>query len=377
MMVLSWILGALVAGSLAYCVLIVMAAHRYLSVPQPPERALPPISVLKPICGDEEALEENLRSFFEQDYPVFEILFGVHSPDDRAVPVLEKLRREYTGRIESRLIVTGESPIPNAKAHSLQRLVAEARQDLLVLSDSDVHAGPALLKQLAREIGDERVGLVTCPYRSEAHGTIWSEMEAMGMNTEFLGGVLVSRMLEKVKFALGPAIAIRRGILEAVGGFAYLREFLAEDFVMGHRTAQLGYEVVLSSQVVEHRIGRQGMMQNIKHRLRWARSTRRSRPIGYLGQIFTYPLPLTIVLCAVQKGAWPVGILMLILRGWAAWATAHDVLHDPLTKKRWWLLPVQDVLGFLVWIGGFIGKKIVWRNRECTLLADGRLHVDS
>ncbi len=377
MMIVSWILGAMVAGSLAYCVLIVVAARRYLSVPRPPEKPLPPISVLKPMCGAEDCMEDNLRSFFEQDYPTFEILFAVHTSEDGAVPTVEKVRREYAGRVESRLIVSGESPIPNAKAHSLERLVAEARHDLLVMSDSDVHTGPGLLNELAREIAVKRVGLVTCPYRSQASRSIWSQMEAIGMNTEFLGGVLVSRMLERVKFALGPAIAIPRGVLQEIGGFAYLRNFLAEDFVMGNRTAHLGYEVVLSSQVVEHRIGRQGMMQNLSHRLRWARSTRRSRPLGYLGQIFTYPLPLAMFLCAVRPGAWPIGILALVLRGWAAWATAHDVLHDPLTQKSWWLLPVQDVLGFLVWAGGFVGKKIIWRDRQCTLLSDGRLQVDS
>jgi ceramide glucosyltransferase len=377
MIVLSWVLGTLLAGSLIYCVLILVATHRYLSVPKPPDGETPPISLLKPMCGDEEGLEENLRSFFEQDYPAFEVLFAVHRSDDTAVAVVEKVQREYAGRIESRLIVTGESPVPNAKAYSLQRLVAEARHELLVMSDSDVRVSRGLFRQLAREAAGAQVGLVTCPYRSVAPASVWSKMEAIGMNTEFLGGVFVSRMLEKMKFALGPAIAIRRGMLEAVGGFAYLREFLAEDFVLGNRTAQLGFEVVLSSMVVEHRIGKQSMVENLSHRLRWARSTRRSRPVGYWGQIFTYPLPLAILFCAVQPGVWPIALLTLVLRVSAAWATANNVLHDPLMRKQWWLLPLQDVLGFLVWIGGFQGKKIVWRDRECTLLADGRLQVNS
>ncbi|HYA96519.1 MAG TPA: bacteriohopanetetrol glucosamine biosynthesis glycosyltransferase HpnI [Methylomirabilota bacterium] len=377
MTVFSWIGGVLLAGSLVYCILVVIAVRQYLSVPRPPETAFQPVSVIKPLCGREERLEENLRAFFEQDYPSFEILFAVHTVQDPAVPVVEKLRREYAGRVESRLLVTGESLIPNAKAYSLERLVAEARHDLLVMSDSDVHTGPEFLKHLVRELGDSRVGLVTCPYRSQADGSIWSETEAVGMNTEFLGGVLVSRLLEKVKFALGPALAIRRHVLDAIGGFEYLRDFLAEDFVMGYRTAQLGYEVVLSSEIVEHRIGTQGLVQNLRHRLRWARSTRRSRPVGYLGQLFTYPLPLTLIFCAVQRNAWPVALLALFLRAWAAWATAHGVLRDPLTRKRWWLVPFQDILGFLVWLGGLVGTKIVWRGRECTLLADGRLQVDS
>src|SRR5262249_32013695 len=146
------------------------------------------------------------------------------------------------------------------------------------------------------------------------------------------------------KFAVGSAIAIRREVLEKIGGFAYLREFLAEDFVMGNRAAQLGYEVVLSSHVVEHRIGQEGMRQSLRHRLRWARSTRRSRPVGYLGQLFTYPLPLAVLFCALHPRAWPAGLLALLVRGWAAGATAREVLHDPLTRRYWWLLPMQDVL---------------------------------
>jgi ceramide glucosyltransferase len=206
--------------------------------------------------------------------------------------------------------------------------------------------------------------------------SIWSRLEAIGMNTELLGGVLVARMLEGMRFALGCTVAIRRNILEAMGGFSYLQEFLAEDFVIGRRAAELGHEVVLSSSVIQHRIGSQGMMKNLSHRLRWARSTRRSRPAGYWGQIFTYPLPLALLLWMVWPPAWPVVLLTLVVRSMAAAATASYILRDPLIRKQWWLLPVQDVLGFLVWMGGFLGDTIVWRDRKCTVLRDGRLHVN-
>lgn len=376
MTILSVLLGILLAGSLVYCLLILLATQRYLSVPRPPVGKTRPMSVLKPLYGQDEGLEENIRSFFEQNYSSFEILFAVHRADDPAVAVVEKLQREYAGRSESRLIVTGESPIPNAKAHSLQLLVAEARHGLLAMSDSDVRVTPDFLKHLAGEFEEPNVGLVTCPYRAAAGHSLWSRLEAIGMNTEFLGGVLVSRLLEKMKFALGPTLAVRRDVLEEMGGFEYLRDFLAEDFVMGQRAAQLGYEVVLSSYVVEHRIGSQPMRKNIGHRLRWARSTRRSRPAGYWGQIFTYPLPIALLFCAVQANAWPAGAVTIILRSLAAWATAARVLHDPLTREQWWLLPLQDVLGFLIWIGGFWGNRIVWRDRKCTLLQDGRLQIN-
>lgn len=374
MVILTAIFAALLAGSLAYCVLIIVASRRYLSVAKPVAGPTPPISLLKPLCGLDEGLEENLRSFFAQDYPVFEILFAVHRADDPAVALVEKIRNEYAGRVETRLLITGDSPVPNAKAHSLKRLVREARHELLVMCDSDVRVNPDFLQRIAAEFQDQRVGLITCPYRATAGRSLWSRLEAVGMNTELLGGVLVARMLEGMRFALGCAVGVRRSVLDAMGGFEYLQEYLAEDFVMGNRAAELGHTVLLSSYVIEHRIGSQGMKKNLGHRLRWARSTRRSRPVGYWGQIFTYPLPWALLLWAIQPMAWPVVVLTMLLRLWAAWASAADVVHD--ARRQLWLLPAQDLLGFGIWICGFLGGTITWRNRECTLLRDGRMQVN-
>jgi ceramide glucosyltransferase len=376
MVVLTAILSILLAGSLVYCLLVLVAARQYLSVVLPPADAWPPISVLKPLCGHDEGLEENLRSFFDQGYPQFEILLAVHHESDLAVPVVLKVIEEYAGRVEARLIITGDSPIPNAKAYSLNRLVREARHNLLVMGDSDIRVHPTLLRQLAREFDDPQVGLITCPYRAVGGNTIWSRLEALGMNTELLSGVLVARMLEGMRFALGCTIAVRRKVLDEMGGFTYLQEFLAEDFVIGNRAAEMGHRVLLSSAVVEHRIGSQGMVGNLAHRLRWARSTRRSRPAGYWGQIFTYPLPLALMLWAIHASAWPVVLLTLVLRAAAAAATSAQILRDPIFLRQLWLLPLQDVLGFVVWIGGFLGDTIIWRDRKCTVLRDGRLQVN-
>jgi ceramide glucosyltransferase len=376
MVILTTALAVLLTGSLVYCVLIVVATRRFLSATLPATGPHPPISVLKPLCGHDDGLEENLRSFMTQGYPEYEVLFGVHRWDDPAVAVAEKIISEFSGRISARIIVTGESPIPNAKAFSLNRMVREAHYDVLVMSDSDVRVTPSLLSHLAQELHDDHVGLISCPYRAVPGKSLWSRLEAIGMNTELLGGVMVARMIEGMRFALGCTVAVRRNVLEDMGGFSYLQEFLAEDFVIGQRTAELGHGVLFSSYVIEHRIGSQNMIPNLGHRMRWARSTRRSRPLGYWGQIFTYPLPLALLLCAAYPAAWPVLFLTMILRTAAALATARDIVHDPVTQKQWWLLPVQDVIGFFVWISGFVGDKIVWRNRKCTVMRDGRLHVN-
>ena len=367
-------LAALVAGSLVYCVLIAAAAWQYRAVrPAKPSGPIP-ISVLKPLHGVDDGLDENLRSFFEQDYPAFEMLFAVREAGDPAVGLVERLCGEYPA-VPSRLLVTGEPPYPNAKVYSLDLMRAQARHSLLVMSDSDIRVTRGMLWTLAAEFQDPRLGMATCPYRGVPGRSFWSTLEAIGLNTEFLGGVLVARMLEGMKFALGPTIAARREVLDQIGGFDTLKDYLAEDFVMGQRAAEAGWGVILSSYVIEHRIGGQPFRANLRHRIRWCRSTRRSRPWGYVGQVFTNPLPLALLLWAAWPAWWPLAGAALLLRAAAAWATAGTVLHDPLTARLWWLVPVQDLAGFAVWIAGFFGNTILWRGRKYRLLADGRFEL--
>lgn len=365
---------ALVAGSLVYCVLTIVAAIRYRGVRPAQMHAAPPISILKPLAGAEEGLEENLRSFFAQQYPAFEILFAVRNGKDPALAVVERVRARYPA-VPSRLIVTGEPPYPNAKVYSLDRMLAAARYDLLVMADSDTRVTPGMLSTIAAEFDDEKLGMATCPYRVVPGRSFWSTLEAIGLNTEFLAGVLVARMLEGMKFALGPAIAARRETLDRIGGFDAVKDYLAEDFVLGKLAAEYGYGVILSSYVIEHRIGAQSFAANLRHRLRWNRSARRSRPWGYIGQVFTHPLPLALLLCAVSPAWWPVLAVTAVLRAAAAWATAGHVLDDSLTRRQWWLVPLQDAASFLVWCAGFFGNTILWRGRKYWLLRDGRFEL--
>jgi ceramide glucosyltransferase len=370
----GWIFVALAAGSSAYCVLTALAAFRYRSVRPWRGGNAPPISVLKPLAGVDEGLEDNLRTFFEQEYGEFEILFAVRSSKDLAIGVVERLRREYPG-VSSRLIVTGEPPYPNAKVYSLEAMLAAARHGLIVMSDSDTRATPDMLSVFAAEFENPAVGLATCPYRAVPGFSFWSMLEALGLNTEFIGGVLVARMLDGMNFALGPTIAARRETLMAIGGFNAVKDYLAEDFVMGKLTAERGIGVILSSYVIEHRIGAQRLTANVRHRLRWNRSTRRSRPRGYVGQIFMHPLPLAAVAWILAPEWSVIPISAIVLRVAAAWAAGIYVLRDRLTWRFWWLLPFQDTLSFLVWIGGFFGKTILWRGRKYHLLRDGRFEL--
>jgi ceramide glucosyltransferase len=371
----AWGLLALVAGSFVFSVLVLLGARSYRAVRPQRLSGAPPISVLKPLSGLDEGLEDNLRSFFRQDYPVFEMIFSVRHADDPAVKVVEKLRGEYP-QVPVQLFVTGEPPYPNAKVFALERMLCGAHHDLLVMSDSDTRVGPGMLRVIASEFQDERLGLATCPYRAVPGGSLWSTLEAIGMNTEFLAGILVARLLEGMKFGVGPTMAIRREVIGRMGGFAAFKDYLAEDFEMGRRTAELGYGTILSCAVIEHRIGTARMRPNFEHRIRWVRSTRRSRSAGYIGQLFTYPLPLALLLWAVRPAWWPAAALTITIRAVAAWATAVSVLEDRLTLRRWWLLPIEDVLSFAFWIAGFFGNTVTWRGHRYVVNRNGTFGLD-
>ncbi len=368
------LLLALVAGSLVYCILVVVAARAYKRGTGILPVHAPPLSVLKPLHGIDDGLEQNLRTFFTQDYPHYELLLAVRNDNDPAIPLVRQLQKQHPA-VSAKLLIVGEPPYANAKVWSLERMTAEAAHDILVMSDSDIRATPDMLRVIAAEFADAQVGVTTCPYRAVPGPSFWSTLEAIGMNTEFLGGVLVARMIEGMKFALGPTCTARKEVIQQVGGWRYLSEFLAEDFVLGNVAAQKGWKVLLSAYVIEHHIGGSGFVANARHRIRWYRSTRRSRPSGYIGQLFTNPLPLALLAVACWPAFWPVLPITAALRALAAYATAGPILHDPLTLRRWYLVPLQDLLSFVFWIAGFFGNTIAWRGRTYTLLPDGRFQL--
>ena len=362
------ILAALLCGALVYTLLSILAAIQYLGVRPCEHGAQEPISVLKPLFGLERGLESNLRTFFEQDYSAFEILFAVRDSADPAIAVVEDLQREYP-RVPARLLITGEPPYSNAKVYSLDCMLAAAAHDLVVMSDSDTRATPSMLRALSAEFLDPQVGLATCPYRAVPGPGLWSRVEAAGMNTDFLAGILVARMIEGMHFAIGPTIAARRSVLKSIGGFNRLKDYLAEDFVMGKFAAEAGHGVILSSYVIEHHIGGTDLRHTAAHRLRWVRSTRRSRPLGYVGQIFTMPVPIAILCCALSPAWWPVLPAVMVLRTLAAWVLATRVARARFSLP---LLAVEDLASFCFWVAGFFGNTITWRGRRYRLYSDGR-----
>jgi ceramide glucosyltransferase len=375
---LLWLvpLIGLVSASVVYCVLAIVAAVRYRKSGAPLLREFPPVSVLRPMAGDRDNTEAGLRTVFEQEYPDFEIILGAPSSDDAAVPIALRLMAEHPERA-ARLIFTGDSPYPNRKVWQLRALWGEAQHQTIVMADSDIRWAPDCLKTMVSELAQVGVGLVTCPYRAIAGPSRWSQMEALGLNVDFISGMLTARMLIGMDYAIGCTIATRRPEIDAIGGLQEVQSYLSEDFVLGNRMHASGRTVILSRSVIEHYIGNDPLRAVWKHRLRWARGSRRSRPLGYLGEIFTRPAVPAVLLWILAPGWGALAALALAMRLTLVWMGAVRVLADRDVRRRWWLLPAEDIAAFATWILGFFGNKLVWRGHKLVIHRDGTIRSNS
>ena len=365
---------ALLTGSVIYCILAVIAAARYKASGAPLLESPPPVSVLRPLAGAEDNTEANLRSLFAQRYPAFEVLLAVHDADDPAAALARRVMAESPG-VPSRLIISGPSPLPNAKVWSLRALYPEARYETLVMSDSDIFVPPDGFATMMAELVQKDVALVTCPYRAVPGPGFWSRLEALGLNTEFLGGLLTARMLGGVDFAIGCTIATRKADLAAIGGLEYLQRYLAEDFMMGNLTHKRGRTVILSRCIIHHHIGGSEFLKNWRHRLRWARSTRRSRRMGYIGELFTKTTAISLLVAILVPHGLGLAIVGWLVRACFDVAMGVWVLDDPLVDRYWWLLPVEELASFLTWVLGFFGNTIMWRGRKLAVAPDGSFEL--
>jgi ceramide glucosyltransferase len=361
---------ALLTGSWVYCAIALVAAWRYRQSGAARLAKWPPVSVLRPLAGAEDNTEANLRSAFAQEYPAFEVLLSVHEEDDPAAAIARRVMADYPA-VPARLIVAGVSPLPNAKVWSLRALMPEARHEHVAMTDSDIRLEPDCLATVISELAQPGVGLVTCPYRAAGGPRFWPRVEALGLNTDFLAGMLTQRFLNGMDFAIGCTIATRKAELEAIGGLPRLQRYLAEDFAMGNLMHDRGRTVVLSRSVIEHHIGNDGFVKNWRHRLRWARSTRRSRRMGYVGEIFTKPVALGLMVWIAAPSMWWGLAAAVVLRAAVAWSMAGMILRDPSIARCWWMLPVEDVASFATWVLGFFGKTILWRGRKLVVARDG------
>jgi ceramide glucosyltransferase len=342
------------------------------------EAPLPPVTLLKPLHGLEPELERNLESFFVQDYPDFEIIFGARDGNDPALTIVRKLHQRHP-KVKAKIVISGNPDKPNAKICSLDKMDAAASNVYLVISDSDVRVEPNYLREVVLPLLDPKVGLVTCLYRGVPTGGLWSRLEALGMSVEMTSGVVVADMLEGMRFALGPTMAVRRDALEKAGGFGALSGYCADDYVLGKRIFEAGYRVVLSHHVIDHIVLGRSFRSSALHQVRWMKSTRFSRPAGHIGAGLTYAMPFGLLgmIVALVTGHWWLGA------GFLAWAVLNRVVmaiasglwvvRDRRALQYCWLYPVRDFTGFCFWCASFFGNTIVWRGERYRLEQDGKM----
>jgi ceramide glucosyltransferase len=348
-----------------------------------PTRALPPVSILKPLKGTDPDIYESFRSHCLQDYPEYEIIFGVSNPDDPAVASVQQLQREFPQRV-IRLVVCSDKLGANVKVSNLEQMLHSARYDYLIVNDSDIHVETDYLRrviarlaaQSTTEAMNDRVGMVTCLYRGLAAPTFGSRLESLGISTDFCAGVLVARQLEGgLRFGLGSTLAFRRVDLERIAGFRSIVDFLADDYELGRRIAGLGLQVVLSDVVVETYLPAYDFNGFLAHQIRWARGVRDSRLGGYIGLVSTFGLMWALLnLIAAHAAAWSWVALaaVVLLRFTVALAVGRSVLQDKTLLKHLWLLPLRDLIAVGVWVVSFFGHTVTWRGDRFKL-KNGRL----
>jgi len=339
----------------------------------------PPVSVVKAVHGDEPDLEGNLTSFFEQDYPKFEILFCARQDSDAGLQTARRVAARFP-QVKARMLVCGEPLWPNARTFSLEAMRSEASHPILVASDSDVRVGPDYLSSVVEPLSDPSVGMVTCIYRGVARRGGWAQLEAMGMSVEMSSGVLVANMLEGMKFALGPSMTIRQSTVEKIGGFERVAQYYADDFVLGNWTARAGEKVELSSHIIEHHILNTSFKSTMAHQQDWATSTRFSRPWGHLGEVLTYAVPYGLLGLAALSAAGHLALGLALLaftlvdRVLLCLMVAGTVVRDKATLRNAWLYPLRDLMGFCFWIGSYFGsRRLRYRGDPYELLPQGRL----
>jgi ceramide glucosyltransferase len=363
-------LGLIVAGALRF-----RRDARRAKRSQPRLRDLPLVSVLKPICGPEAHLKENLESFFRQDYPAYEILIAADEDDDPALEVAREVISRYPA-IPCRILITGKSPWPNPPAYAFCRMTELAEHEILVTSDSDVEVAANYLQEVVAPLLDPKIGMVTCVYRGKNVMGFCSGMTALGMSVEMTAGVVVANLLEGISFGLGPTIAVKKEAVARIGGYAALGEYFANDYMIGKLIDKAGYRIVLSHHVIDHILSQRTLQKMWGSQLRWAKSTRYSRPKGHFGSGLTFAVPFGLLgfATAVVLGRPGLGVGLLgagfLNRIIESWVAGWMVVRDPVALKKWWLYPIRDLLGFAVWAASYTSAPTVWRSSKYELRQD-------
>jgi ceramide glucosyltransferase len=336
---------------------------------------LPGVTILKPLKGLDVELYENLAGFCRQDYPKFQLVFGVADADDPAVHVVRRLQADHPDvRID--LVIDGRVYGSNYKISNLHNTYRAAAHEVIVIADSDIRVPPDYLRRVVAPLGNPQVGVVTCLYRAVNTGGLPTLIESLFINTDFAPMVLVARVVEKPSYAFGATMALRRSTLDEIGGFLPLANYLADDYHLGHRVAARGYRLALSDLVVETVLAVGSWQRLLDHQVRWARTYRNCRPGGYFGSIFTHGT-LWATLNALYNGLSPTACVLAAavyaLRVGSASVVANRYLEAPLRLREALLVPLKDLFVSFVWVLCFLGDSVRWSGHEFRVLKDGQM----
>jgi len=389
--ILFWVAAVGSVTSSIYCGMVLIAAARFglrrLRELRAGDEFLPPVSVLKPLHGTEPGMERNLETFFEQDYPEFELLFCARFDTDEGLKLARKVGERYP-HVDAKYVTCGE-PRPkfhNAKVYSLAKLDSVAKYDNYITADADVRVEKDYLRRMVQNLKDPHVGLASCVYLGTAVGYdekkgagFASQLDAVGKSVEMTSGVLVAVMIEgSAKFALGATMAVRRKSFQDVGGFDELGQFYADDFVLGNRLAAQGTGVLLATHVIRLMVQDSPFWLSFRNQLRWMQSTRRSRPWGHLGSGLTFAMPFGLLglLWGLLSGHASLGLVWLaamVVNRWLQAGAILTVMGDPDRVFNALIYPLRDVLGSILWAASYGGENFYYRGKIYKLKDGGRV----
>ena len=351
-------------ASIAYTVLAIGRLRAFARRPKAKSVRRPPITILKPVCGVEPELAENLRSFCVQDYPEFEVVVGVLDPVDPALAVIRAVAADDPGRITV-VVGNGIAAHRNPKIATLAPMLPHAKHALLAISDSDMRVGPGYLEAVASAFDDQRVGAATCVYRGKATDEgLASRLGAMLIVEQFTPSALAAMSIEPLTYCFGATMAVRRDVLDAVGGLPAIGAHLADDHALGHLVSEHGRTVAFAPYAVTNMVNEPGLRALFLHELRWARTIRAVRPKSYAGIILTYPFPLALLYAALTRDR--ARVLPVVALAALARLAMHREAHRTLGVQRApspLLIPLRDALGVSVWAMGLCGTTVTWRGQ--------------
>jgi ceramide glucosyltransferase len=377
--------------STIYCLMVIAAAIRFGMRKRREDRAsettvfLPPVSVLKPLHGTEEGLDHNIESFFEQEYPEFELLFCARHESDAGLQLAREIGKRYP-HVDAKYVTCGE-PTPqfhNAKVFSLAKLDSIAKHELYITSDADARVAPDYLRKMVQNLEDPHVGLASSIYLGVVHrgrsARFSSQLDAVGKSVEMSSGVMVADMLEGTKFALGVTMAVRKQSFAVAGGFEELGQFYADDFVLGNRLSSRGVGVRLATHVIRLLVEDTPFDVSFRNQLRWMQSTRRSRPWGHLGTGLTFAIPFGLLglLWGLLSGHVVLGLAWLaamIVNRWVQAGTVLRVMGDRDWFREMLIYPIRDLLGSILWLGSYGGDRFYYRGQIYRMGEGGRVET--